>query len=369
LILRASIGASVLSAAGSLPLQILPFLVLTLIAEARFEIAFAGWVGSVFLVGMLSSSLLLPLLGFSRLTRGHAICSLGAIVLSLAITVSSSSPLLFLVLWFVVGVACGCLQFLGATTAAAATNKKQPFALRLAVALIVASSVIVAVAQFGSQKSYTTLAIFLIGAFVLAARIGLPLYRNAFGNHVSSAVVSTASEQRSWSGLIVVFGFFVGQPGFWAYAMQSASERGLNLKDAAFVIASSKVISALFLLYNAKSSSSGFGVLGLLGLGFAIAIGIVAMTYSEAVMLFFVGVLIWELALNLLSARLQGLVVAASPGHAGVWITGAILLGAAAGPIAHGAAIGLGVGWVFLTYAAIAALLPFFWAWSGSRLA
>lgn len=369
MILRVLIGASVLSAAGSLPLQILPFLVLTLIAEARFEIAFAGWVGSAFLVGMLSSSLLLPLLGVSRLNRGHAICCLGAIVLSLAVTISSISPLLFLVLWFGVGIACGCLQFLGATTAAAAANKKQAFTLRLAVALIVASSVIVVLAQFGSQKSYTTLALFLIGAFGLAACIGLPLYHTLFGNQVSNAVVGDASERRRWSGLIIVFAFFVGQPGFWAYAMQSASERGLNLKDAAFVIASSKVISALFLLYNAKSSSSGFGSLGLLGLGFTIAMGIVAMTYSEAVVLFFVGFLIWELALNLLSARLQGLVVAASPGHAGAWITGAILLGAATGPIAHGAAIGLGVGWVFLTYAAIAALLPFLWAWSSSRLA
>ena len=148
------IGASVLSAAGSLPLQVLPFLVLTLIAEARFEIAFAGWVGSAFLVGMLSSSLLLPLLGVSRLNRGHALCCLGAIVFSIAVTMSSISPLLFLVLWFVVGFACGCLQFLGATTAAAAPNKKQAFALRLAMALIVASSVIVALAVWKSKKLY-----------------------------------------------------------------------------------------------------------------------------------------------------------------------------------------------------------------------
>jgi MFS family permease len=233
--LRLLIGASVLSAAGSLPLQILPFLVLTLIAEARFEVAFAGWVGSAFLVGMLSSSLLLPSLGVSRLNRGHAICCLGAIVLSLAVTMSSSSPLLFLVLWFVVGVACGGLQFLGATTAAAVANKKQAFALRLAVALIVASSVIVALAQFGSQKSYVTLALFLIGAFGLAAFIGLPLYRKVCGNEVSSAVViGNASEQRSWSGLIIVFAFFVGQPGFWAYAMQSAAERGLQLEGCGF---------------------------------------------------------------------------------------------------------------------------------------
>lgn len=366
--MRVLIGASVISAAGSLPLQILPFLVLSLVSEGRVDIAFAGWVGSAFLIGMLSSALLLPLLKVSRLTRWQALGAVSAIILSLALSVGSNLLPLLLALWFVVGFACGGLQFLGATTAAAAANKPQAFALRLAVALIVASSVIVALAQFNGQKNYSTLAYFLIGAFGLAACIGLALYRNVPAPQpMASDGATTIATRRTWSGLAIVFAFFVGQPGFWAYAMQSTSQRGLDLRDAAFVIAASKIISALVLLYSSKKGSQASGLGGLLGLGCAVAAGILAMTYSSAVGAFFVGFLLWELALNVLSARLQGIVVAASPGHAGVWITGAILLGAATGPIIHGAAIGGGIKLAFISYAALSGLFPFLWAWPKSR--
>lgn len=91
------------------------------------------------------------------------------------------------------------------------------------------------------------------------------------------------------------------------------------------------------------------------------------MTYSGAVTTFFVGFLLWELALNVLSARLQSNVVAANPGNAGVWITCAILLGAATGPIVHGAAIGGGIAPAFIAYAALSGLFPFFWAWTRER--
>ena len=363
--LRILIGASVISAAGSLPLQILPFLVLSLASEGRVDVAYAGWVGSAYLVGMLSSGLLLPLLRVSRLTRWQTVGALAAIVVALSLSIDSSLFPVLLALWYVVGFACGGLQFVGATTAAAAPNKPQAFALRLAVVLIVASAVIVALALFAGQKSYSTFVYFLVGAFGFAACIGLALYRNIPAlSPPASGDASKPSDRQSWAGLVIVFAFFAGQPGFWAYAMQSASQRGLDLKGAAFVIAASKIISAVALLYTSTSRSRGSGLPGLIGLGCSVAAGILVMTYSSAVMIFFVGFLLWELALNMLSARLQGIVVAGNPEHAGGWITGAILLGAATGPIAHGAAIGGGVELAFISYAAMSGLFPFLWAWS-----
>lgn len=366
--MRVLIGASVISAAGSLPLQILPFLVLSLVSEGRVDIAYAGWVGSAYLIGMLCSGVLLPVLKISRLTRWHAVGAISAIILSLALSIGGNLLLpLLLALWFVVGFACGGLQFLGATTAAAAPNKPQAFALRLAIVLIVASGVIVVLALFGGQKSYSTFAYFLMGAFGLAACIGLALYRTIpAARLVTNGEATAASTQRGWSGLAVVFAFFAGQPGFWAYAMQSASQRNLDLKDAAFVIAASKIISALVLVYSSRQNTQASGLRALVGLGCAVATGILVMTYSSAVAAFFIGFLLWELALNVLSARLQGIVVAANPGHAGVWITGAILLGAATGPIVHGAAIGGGIASAFIAYAALSGLFPFFWAWQKS---
>lgn len=357
------LGASVLSAAGSLPLQILPFLILTLVAEGRVDIAFAGWVGSAFLVGMLSSALLLPVMKVSRLNRWQALAGIAWIGIALMLTVVSKVLPVLLLLWYSIGIICGGLQFLGATAASAAVDKPKAFALRLATALIVASLVIVALAQFAEQKSYTALANFLMGAFVIAAIVGAVLYKDA--EPTGSSATNPAAQGvavRNWAGLLVVFAFFAGQPGFWAYAMQSASQRGLDLHDAAMVIAASKVISAMVLLYGSKSKSSPSGLAGLLVLGCAVAAGILAMTYSAVVAAFFLGFLIWELALNVLSARLQGLVVAASPGHAGIWITGAIQLGAATGPILHGAAIGINVEVVFIAYAATSAFFPLVWA-------
>jgi hypothetical protein len=361
---RVLIGASILSAAGSLPLQILPFLVLSLVAGGRIDVAFAGWVGSSFLIGMLSSALLLPLLGVQRLNGWHALTAVCAIGLAIFLSIDTTFLPVFFALWFVVGFSCGGLQFLGATTAAAADNKPQAFALRLSVALIIAGCVIIALAQFDSQKIYTKLAYFLIAAFGLSGLLGLTLYRSIAAPiaQPAAAVQVAKSGQRKWSGLIIVFCFFIGQPGFWAYAMQSASQRGLDLKGAAFVIAAAKIASALILLYKSQKNTSSSGLGGLLALGCAIAISIFAMTYSAAVLLFFVGFLAWELALNILSARLQGSVVAASPSHAGAWITAAIMLGAATGPIIHGAAIKGDIEMIFITYSAISGLLPFLWS-------
>lgn len=362
--MRVLIGASVLSAAGSLPLQILPFLVLSLVAGGRIDVAFAGWVGSSFLIGMLSSALLLPILGIQRLNSWHAFVAVCTIIFAIFLSIDITFLPVFFTLWFVVGFACGGLQFLGATTAAAADDKPQAFALRLSIALIIAGCVIIALAQFDSQKIYTKLAYFLMAAFGLSGAIGLALYRTITTSSAQPAkpAVVTKPSQRKWSGLIIVFCFFIGQPGFWAYAMQSASQRGLDLKDAAFVIAAAKILSALILLYKSQKNTPQSGLGRLLALGCAIAVSIFAMTYSTAVLLFFVAFLIWELALNILSARLQGTVVAASPGHAGAWITAAILLGAATGPIIHGAAIKGDIEIVFITYSAISGLLPFLWA-------
>jgi hypothetical protein len=363
-LVRVLIGASVLSAAGSLPLQILPFLVLSLVAGGRIDVAFAGWVGSSFLIGMLSSALLLPILDIQRLNSWHAFGAVCTIIFAILLSIDITFLPAFFTLWFVVGFACGGLQFLGATTAAAADDKPQAFALRLSIALIIAGCVIIALAQFDSQKIYTKLAYFLMAAFGLSGAIGLALYHTITTPSAQPAkpAVVTKPSQRKWSGLIIVFCFFIGQPGFWAYAMQSASQRGLDLKDAAFVIAAAKILSALILLYKSQKNTPQSGLGRLLALGCAIAVSIFAMTYSTAVLLFFFAFLIWELALNILSARLQGTVVAASPGHAGAWITAAILLGAATGPIIHGAAIKADIEIVFITYSAISGLLPFLWA-------
>ena len=88
---------------------------------------------------------------------------------------------------------------------------------------------------------------------------------------------------------------------------------------------------------------------------------------TEDVLVFFLGLLGFEVGLNLLSARLQAALAMAGPQFAGKWLTATILLGAAVGPPLHGAALGLGSGLYFLVFALLSAFLPYAW-WKSCRL-
>lgn len=362
--MRPLLGASFFSAAGSLPLQVLPFLVLSLVIEGRVDVSVAGWVGSAFLLGMLTSALLLPLLRISRLDRWQAVSAIAVIEALLYFSVGTIVWALLLCQWFVIGFACGALQFLGATAAAASHDRPRAFALRLSVTLVLASAVIVCLSQLGNQAGYSVFADFLAGAFLVMALLGACLYANQSPPTASSATSSGATSlsiSGDLSGLFVVFLFFVGQPGFWAYSMQSAAARGLELQYAAWVMAAVKIVSALTLLRRPTSGDLGSSLANLLASGVSIGGGIYLMSSANTVVTFFIGFLLWEVALNLVSARLQGLVVAANPMVAGAWITGAMLLGAATGPVVHGAMIAWGAELTFLSYSALSGLFPLMW--------
>ena len=72
--------------------------------------------------------------------------------------------------------------------------------------------------------------------------------------------------------------------------------------------------------------------------------------------------------MNLLSARLQALVVQDNPASAGAWLTGAALLGAATGPLLHAWAIEGGIAQAFVAYACLSAILPCLWVARGRRV-
>src|SRR5262245_59010132 len=65
----ALVGASLLSAAGSLPLHLMPLIVVSLVADQRTSIAQAGWVASAVLLGQLLTSLALPTLAVRTVNR------------------------------------------------------------------------------------------------------------------------------------------------------------------------------------------------------------------------------------------------------------------------------------------------------------
>jgi hypothetical protein len=160
---------------------------------------------------------------------------------------------------------------------------------------------------------------------------------------------------------------FVGQTGFLAYVIQSAGDRGLPVAEVVWAFAGIKVAAGLILLVLLRFAREA-GQTRFLGLGMLLGACIVTVSLTRETFLFFVAMLLFEVAFNTLSARLQATVsarlqarvVSVCPGCAG-WLTGAILLGAAAGPPLNGMAIGAHAGAVFIALAVASALVPETW--------
>lgn len=360
-------GASLLSAAASLPLHLLPLLIIAVVADAGVSTAQAGWIASACILGQMLVALALPALQYSSLRRRHALAAVATLLVALAASGLWPAHGLWLP-WLVIGGACGALQFLGATTAAAAADPPAAFALRLSVTLLVSGLVILGLQQTGGFLDYRALAIALSVFFALLTGLGLALYRQP--GPVRTAYPAQAPGRGGpLAGLAVVFLLFVGQPGFWAFAVQSVHQRGVVVQDIVYAIAFCKIVAGLvlFALTALRPRAGHGGRANLMWPGIGVAAGVTGMALAPGASLFLVAMLLWELGLNILSARLQAAVVRDNPASAGAWLTGAVLLGAATGPMLNAMAIEGGVAQAFVVYACLSAILPFAWAASGRR--
>lgn len=135
----------------------------------------------------------------------------------------------------------------------------------------------------------------------------------------------------------------------------------MALADAAWAVAGMKFIAGVALLSIANKGLNDQQRPRFLELGRLLGAGIVAVSYAQAPMMFFLGLLGVEIALNFLSARMQGKVAEVAPQFVGRWLTGTILLGAASGPILHGALLSAGGGTYFLGFGILSALIPELW--------
>jgi len=360
-------GASLLSAAASLPMHLMPLLVVALVAESRLPFAQAGLIASAYMVGQMVATLGLPALKFARLKRSHAMAAVGILLVSVLVSARLSSQAM-LACWFVVGAACGALQFLGATTAAAAANRHSAFSLRLAVTLLISGFAIVAVQMTGGFGGYAFLMVQLSIVFLTITGVGLVLYRAPVAPQVLTTSTKSAARPDRLLGLAVIFLLFVGQPGFWAYAVQNVQQRGVVLEHLAYAIAFCKTAAGLVLLASAMHPSNKAKE-GLFFPGLVVALGVLGMATANSAVNFLLGLLLWELGLNVLSARLQAAVVQDNPATAGPWLVGAIFLGAATGPLLHGLALQAQVTLVFAAYAGLSALIPVAWIYLRGQIA
>ncbi|MEO8022597.1 hypothetical protein [Polaromonas sp.] len=320
-------------------------------------------IASAYMLGQMVTTLGLPALKFVRLSRAHAIAAVSLLMASVLVSASLYSQAM-LACWFVIGAACGALQFLGATTAAAAANRHSAFALRLAVTLLVSGLAIVAVQLTGGFAGYAFLMLQLGVVFLAITGVGLVLYRTpAVASPVHPPVAGSAKpavRPDRLVGLVVIFLLFVGQPGFLAYAVQNVQQRGVVLEHLAYAIAFCKTAAGLVLLVSVVRPPDKVKD-DLFFPGVVVAVGVLGMAVTSDAVSFMLSLLLWELGLNVLSARLQAAVVQDNPATAGPWLVGAIFLGAAAGPLLHGLAIQARIPMVFAVYASLSALIPAAW--------
>jgi hypothetical protein len=350
--LRALIGASVLSSAGSLPLHLAPLIVAVVVTDGRMSVANAGWVATAVLLGTLATAILLPLLDVRLITRPFATILASTLLFGLLL---SSFAGLLLVGWFIVGICCGGFQYLGTSTAATHSQPAFAFPIRLGTVLCIAGLTVAAVRSIETGS-------YLVMLFVLAAVLGLitasgivlygPLKSRA------PAVDRDPASPLKYLALAIVFVLFVGQTGLLAYVVQQAGARGIGLGGAFWALAMMKVGAGLCLLLLARSGLQNRQNPRFIELGILLAGGNFIVATTTSLPLFFAGLLGLELGFNLLSARLQAMAADIAPSFAGKWLVATILLGAAAGPALHGLALRLDANAAFIVFAMVSALVP-----------
>jgi len=353
------VGACIVSAAGSLPLHLTSFTVALAAAEQRLPIDRAGWISSCFFTGILATTIGLPMLGFKRVTAIWPLACVIAVCLALRLG-ATQGPDVLLGSWVVVGTACGLLQLLGSTSAASYPDRHFVFGLRLALVLFAAAAVIGGAGFVGGFESYASAVTVLGFGFALACLVGSYWYRPPpkAGAGPPSASAAHLPRGERWHGLAIAILFFAGQPGFMAYAAHLARSHGIAVAGLPLIWAGCKVLGAVVLLRWGANARSGVPTWRL---GVVLGVSIVAMAFAHDLAVFAFGLLLWEIAVNVQSTRLQATVVSINPAHGGLWVPAAIAIGAGIGPAIHGALLGQAAGRWFVAYSVVSGLLPAIW--------
>lgn len=354
----AVIGAGVLGAAASLSLHTMPLLVAAVASEGRLSVAAAGLVASAYTGGQLLAVLGLPALRF----RSLGLVGGGAAVTLLLAAIALSAPTMgpaFVACWFAIGCACGALQFLATTAAVAAADRQRALSIRLGITLLLCGLAITGFWIGDSFVAYTALIVPFAAAAAVFCAVGLALYRGP-ALPLEPPLQEPRMARAGWMGLAMMFAFFVGLTGYWAYAGHNLRQAGVALQDFALIIAISKIVSGTYLvLGSTRPTRDPLRHEGLLLPGLLSAAAMLGLAWSTSFAEVLVCMLVWQLNLNPLSARSQALAVRTQPTLLGAWLTAAMMSGSALGPVLHGLAISHSLAPVFVAYACASALLPF----------
>jgi hypothetical protein len=350
--LTSLVGVSIVSAVGSLPFHLLPIILVAAVADDRTSLAGAGWIATSLVGGQLVAAVVLALLRVQRMER-MAIAGVGLAVVG-GLWFSGRGAEALLLGWFVVGLSCGALQYLGIVTAAGSARPQLALALRLGTVLTVAGLSVALLQWRNALSSYATFQVHLATTVVALLVVGGVCMRAPIAALVRTSV---SRAPPGWPGLLVVFVLFVGQIGFLSYVVQEART---GIESATWVLGAVKAAAGGVLLVWALRQAEG--AQGLLGLGVVLGVCVVLASVVQGVVMLVVALLAFEISFNILSARLQARVVTTGALDARLWLTAAISLGAAIGPPLRGVFIAGALDPWFVALAAATALAPALWS-------
>ena len=335
------LGASLLSSIGSLPLHLSPLIISAIVADSYATIAMAGWITTALVIGQLFTSLLLP--SFQIRSVRPVILVLVAFMFLAGVLISGLGNFAWILLgWFCVGLCCGILKFFGTMAAVQFPYRPFAFSLRLAFILVLAGLVTAILLLTNAFTSYQTLSSNLIVVLVPLLTFGILLHRSGEAKPAEQTPVLEKRER--WSraqltGLLTIYLFFVGQVGFFAFVIHQALERGMSLYASIWTLALVKFLGGIVLVYFSIGEIKKPEGRPLIYIAVPLILAILMLSKTDNIALFFLGLFIFELAINPLSAKIQSEVVSNAPQLTGSWLTGIILLGSASGPPLHGFAL------------------------------
>lgn len=362
-------GACVLSAVGSLPLHIMPILIASAILAERVTAAQAGLFAAMYVFGQLVITTTLPLMAVRFISNSRALQVCALLIATICISTQFSGKLFYLN-WFLIGVCCGVLSYLGSTSAAAVENKAFAYAVRLGATLLVAGLTMLVFYGADKHADFRQLTATLAVVVSLLSVTGLYFYRpRVFENEeppqrrkTYSIIDRKTIDQKTPWGLFYLFVFALAQIGFIVFAIESATQRGIDLSDALWAFALCKIVAAVMLL----NRQDGFAIRNesyqatLLCMS-VLLIGCLLVASSQTMLFFFLGILLWETSVNILSSSFQASVVEVNPAVGGMYLTSVLLFGSALGPIINGAAITAGLQEYFYCLVVFSVFLPLLW--------
>ena len=362
-------GSILLSITATLPLHLTPLIIITILADGLAGVERAALVISALLAGQLGSSFFLPFFGINAISRTQALSA--SVVLLVSMTFTSLGTLYLMPGWFLVGVSCGVLRYLGTLNAIHYSRTTFAFSIRLGLVLLVAGCFTAILASSGADYTYDTLICILVFGFAIILGIGHFFYKPLANsiqpedanptfatNATNGKIAKTFPQSTAVFALIVLFFLFVGQTGFITFALQDAINRGFDRQEVLYAMIGMKICAGIFLIMVARFGGSNQSALYFAPMGIILVIGLAVTSRSTELIMLFIGLLAFEIAFNDMSAKFQGRIVFIGYVASGRWLNAVIMIGAVCGPLVHGFAIASGAGSTFIIFAAGAAMLP-----------